>query len=86
MSSVFLVWFVVVFLCWGKGGMRGVFVILGFFFFLMIEMVNSHIILFFFFNVLDSEIILFFPDQFLLSVLVGVSLPLSFWHLVIEKL
>lgn len=65
--------------------MRGIFVILGFFFFLMIEMVNSHIILFFL-NVLDSEIILFFPDQFLLSLLVGVSLPLSFWHLVIEKL
>lgn len=40
---------------------------------------------FFFFNLFDPELTLFFPDQFLLSILVGLRCPLSFWQLVIDK-
>lgn len=38
-----------------------------------------------FFNLPDPEIMLFFPDEFHIFILVGLRLLLSFWQLVIDK-
>lgn len=53
-------------------------------FFLFRWLKNFYLVLFFF-NLFDPELTLFFPDQFLLSILVGLRCPLSFWQLVIDK-